>query len=104
MPSQWRTACLISPWESPTYKWNAITFPSLGEGLAYIYNHDLTKEHYLCPIDILVKHLEKQFEDEKTVTLTVTVTKTEELQTEDDVLDAVTEALSEAFIPAYVEI
>lgn len=53
----------ISPYESQESIWTMKQFNSEQEALDYAKNADLTKEHYICPVDELVSLLRDKFDE-----------------------------------------
>jgi hypothetical protein len=61
--NQW--ILFISPYESPTNKWESKIFPNEETLKQYLYNSDLTKEHYYLPLHATLNLVIKQFNDDE---------------------------------------
>lgn len=55
---------LVSPWESPSGAWEVCSFPSEGEARAAARRKDLTREHYVLPLEEIVKWLREVMKEE----------------------------------------
>jgi hypothetical protein len=54
---------LISPYESSTHNWTVKQFDTEAAAFSYVKGADLTKEHYVLPVESVVHMLRKTFED-----------------------------------------